>query len=132
MAAEAWDYWVPYQANIEVALQSLRQQVFRSGRFRGSEQKPLTPEEAVESMGADGTASILDIMGLSDQPEIGRVHRLSDEELEMCFGTSRPTREDVEQNMEFFDRIERGQGVYIVVYDAGQPREILFAGYSFD
>jgi hypothetical protein len=38
----------------------------------------------------------------------------------------------IEQNMEFFEDIERGQGIYIVVYKAGRPDEIFFAGYSCD
>jgi hypothetical protein len=38
----------------------------------------------------------------------------------------------VEQDMEFFEDVERGQGIYIILYREGQPDEILFAGYSFD
>ena len=38
----------------------------------------------------------------------------------------------VEESEELFEALERGQGVYIVIYDGGQPSEIFFAGYSFD
>ncbi|HYY94804.1 MAG TPA: hypothetical protein VE713_09825 [Pyrinomonadaceae bacterium] len=48
------------------------------------------------------------------------------------FGTDRPTRKMVESSGEVFDALERGQGVYVVVYDDGQPSEVFFAGYSFD
>ena len=48
------------------------------------------------------------------------------------FGTDRPTRELIESNMDFFEEIERGQGVYIVVYQGAKPSEIFFGGYSFD
>jgi hypothetical protein len=53
--------------------------------------------------------------------------------LEEYFGTTQPTRQDIEQNIEdFFEEIERGQGVYIIAYQHGQPSEIFFGGYSFD
>jgi hypothetical protein len=35
-------------------------------------------------------------------------------------------------DMAFFEEVERGTGVYVVVYDQGKPSEICFAGYSFD
>jgi hypothetical protein len=38
----------------------------------------------------------------------------------------------IESNMDFFDPIERGQAIYIVVYREGKPDELFFAGYSFD
>jgi hypothetical protein len=28
--------------------------------------------------------------------------------------------------------MERGQAIYILLYDKGRPTEVLFAGYSFD
>jgi hypothetical protein len=43
-----------------------------------------------------------------------------------------PTAADVEDCDELFDAIERGQGVYLVVYDTGRPSRIFFAGYSYD
>ncbi len=46
--------------------------------------------------------------------------------------TTQPTREMVEENMDFLEDVERGHGVYIILYQDGQPSEILFAGYSFD
>jgi hypothetical protein len=132
VGAEAWEYWVPYDADVGEALRKLRQEVFRSGRYRGSEANPATPEEAFERMGADGTASILDITHVSDEPDFCAVRPLSEEELDRYFGTKRPTREDVENNLEFFDGIERGQGVYTVVYANNKSSAIFFGGYSFD
>jgi hypothetical protein len=38
----------------------------------------------------------------------------------------------VEANMDFMEEIERGHGVYIILYLDGKPDEICFAGYSFD
>ena len=52
--------------------------------------------------------------------------------LEEWFSTPHPTREMIEQNMDFFDDIDRGHGVSIIVYKDDKPDEIFFAGYSYD
>ena len=57
---------------------------------------------------------------------------LADDVLEGLYGTTQPTRDMVEVNMEFMEELERGQGVYIILYANGKPDEICFAGYSFD
>jgi hypothetical protein len=33
---------------------------------------------------------------------------------------------------ELFERLGRGEAAYVTVYADGQPRELLFIGYSFD
>ena len=53
-------------------------------------------------------------------------------ELEALYGTAKPTRAMVDANMDFFEGVERGHGVYIVLYDDDKASEILFAGVSFD
>lgn len=58
--------------------------------------------------------------------------RLSDEELIELFGTAQPTRAMIEENLDFYEEIERGQGVYIIAYRDGKPSEIFFGGYSYD
>jgi hypothetical protein len=132
MGAEPWSYFVPFESSVEAALEKLRQSVFQSGEFRGSESKPATPEEAVENMEADGTASILDIIQVSEAPEFCSVSPLPASQLIAFFGTAQPTHEAIEANMDFYEDIERGQGIYIVVYKDGKPDEYFFAGYSFD
>jgi hypothetical protein len=62
---------------------------------------------------------------------MGAVARFPDEVLLELYGTTRPTRQMIEQGADS-EYIERGQGVYIVVYQAGRPDEIYFAGYSYD
>jgi hypothetical protein len=52
--------------------------------------------------------------------------------LQQLYGTTRPTREMIEHNMDFFEEIERGHGIYIIVYKDTSPDEIFFAGYSYD
>ena len=132
MGAEPWSYFVPFESSVDAALQKLRQRVFESGAFRGSGMKPATPEEAVANMEADGTASILDITGVSDSPDFFSVCPLPDTQLSSLYGTPQPTHEMIESNSDFYEDIERGQGIYIVVYRDGKPDEYFFAGYSFD
>jgi hypothetical protein len=55
-----------------------------------------------------------------------------DDVLMSLFGTDRPTREMVEANDELYELIERGHGIYAIVYEGEYPSEIFFAGYSFD
>ena len=132
MGAEPWSYYAPFEQSVRAALETLRQRVFKSGKFRGSEMNPATPEEAIQNMDADGTGSILDILGVSATPDFSSVSPLPEADLISLYGTSQPTREMIESNMDFYDDIERGQGIYIVVYKGGKPDEYFFAGYSFD
>ena len=132
VGAEPWLYFVPFQRDVETALERLRRQEFAAGRYRGSELRPQSMEEAFENMEADGTASILDIMMVADEPNFCAVAPLAGETLNGIYGTDQPTRAMVEGRQDFYEDIERGQGVYFTVYKDGQPHELCFAGYSFD
>ncbi len=57
---------------------------------------------------------------------------LDESVLEELYGTTQPTSEMIEQNMNFFEGIERGHGICIIVYKDGRPDAIFFAGYSYD
>lgn len=117
---------------MQAALDKLKEREFAAGRFRYSEEGPTSIDEAREIADADGTASILDIDAVADEPDFGVVVPLSKERLEKLFGTDRPTRADVEQSDGLYDDIERGQGVCCPVYVNGAPAEICFTGYSYD
>jgi hypothetical protein len=147
MGAEPWLYIVPYQADIEKAMHELQQREFNAGRYNPA--MPFLPfpvtanspapgrqhssiDEAMQDSEADGTRSILDMRAISDEPNYGVVTGLDDESLTDYYGTRRPTREMVEVNQDFFEDIERGHGIYILLYVDGKPDEILFAGYSYD
>lgn len=150
MGAEFWSYTVPFQENIQSALEKLREQEFLAGRFwQPSElqpglfgrllgrplSKPKPPasiKEAIKIADATGTRSILDIERTSRTPDFGAVSPLSPEDLQRFFGTTQPTRDIIEHSEEFIDSLERGQGVYIILYQQGKPHEIYFAGYSCD
>ena len=149
MGAEPYFYFVEYIPDIEAALQELREREFEAGRYNPVIRSlyslfPIGPdspapgaqhdsiEDAREASDADGTRSILDLEHISEEPDLCAAAPLPPEELKRLFGTEQPTHEMVEQNEELFDGIERGQGIYVIVYKDGEPDEIFFAGYSFD
>jgi hypothetical protein len=132
MGGEPWSCFTEHDANTQRALDRLRNEEFTAGRFRYAEENPSTIEEALEIADADGTASILDIERISDEPDFGCAAPFSAKELIQFFGTEKPTRDDVEQAEDYWDDIERGQARYAVVFADGKPSEIYFAGYSYD
>ncbi len=87
-------------------------------------------EELIDSN--DGTRSILDLDHVAGAPEYNAVGPLPGATLVRLYGTTEPTREMVLANMSFFLELDRGQGVYVVLYKEEEPDEILFAGYSYD
>ena len=147
MGAHPYFYFVPYQEDINAALQELREREFEAGRYNpvipflefplgpdapapGAEHSSI--EEALEDSDADGTRSILDLDHISETPDFCAVSPLPPEELNRLFGTTQPTRKMIEESDDLFEGIERGQGVYIITCQNGKPDEIFFAGYSFD
>jgi hypothetical protein len=149
MGAEPYWYFEKYDEDIDAVLQALRQREFKAGRYYPvimfpAELFPIGPhspapgvqhssiEEAMEDADADGTRSILDLDHVADKPEFCAVAPLPEDVLEGLYGTTQPTRAMVEGNMDFLEDVERGMGVYIILYRDGKPDEICFAGYSFD
>lgn len=147
MGGHPWFYFVTYEADVNSALQRLREREFQAGRYYPVIDFPEFPvtqdspapgaehdsiEEAFEEADADGTRSILDMMSVSETPDYCAVAPLPQEDLLDLFGTDKPTHEMIEESDELYDKLERGQGVYIIVYKDDQPSEIFFAGYSFD
>lgn len=151
MGAHPWMYIVPHQPDIRKAMLELREREFQAGRYNPVIAFPdMSPtaspgaghdsiDEAREEADADGTRSILDIDDVSDQPadpegdepQFGVVSPIDPELLEEMYGTRQPTRAMI-QNLEFLEDVERGTGVYIILYAQGKPSEICFAGYSYD
>lgn len=152
MGGEFWSHYVPYQEDIRAALEALREQEFRAGRFYQPEtvdpgffgrimgRKPCPPKPPksihkaikIADTDATGTRSVLDMERISQTPSLGAVSPLPPDELERLFGTEQPTREMIEHSDEFFEQIDRGHGVYVVTYRQGKPEAIYFAGYSYD
>ena len=89
-------------------------------------------KEAQEEAEEEGTRSILDIEAIGDEPEYGIAAPLPENDLELYFETTKPTRDMVEDNMDFLEDLDRGHCIYIILYRKNKPDEILFAGYSYD
>jgi hypothetical protein len=148
MGGHPYWYFVPYESDAQKALDSLRDREFKAGRYNpvirflefGApdflEQQPGAKHRsiaaAMDAAAEDGTRSILDISRVGDGPDFGVAARVPGAQLREWFGTERPTRAMLEQAGDLFDSIDRGQGVYVVVYDGDEPKELFFAGYSYD
>jgi len=146
MGAQAWFYFVPYERDLTKSLETLRQREFKAGRYTPVERFPRFPADpqhqpgaqhasvdaARAAAGASGTRSILDMTRISAKPDFGAVTPLDADELLEAFGTTKPTRDVVEDSDDLFEEIERGQGICLVVYEDDAPAEIYFAGYSYD
>ena len=116
MGAEPHFYFVKHQPNLDRALNDLRQREFHAGRYYPAMERlafPIDPqapspgaqhatiEEAFEDADADGTRSILDLDHFSDEPDFGAITPLSDDALLQLYGTTQPTHEMIEENMDF-------------------------------
>src|SRR5262249_41630771 len=146
MGGHPWWYLVPYEKDVGKSLEALRQREFKAGRYNPAEDFPRFPvdlshapgcrhssiDEAREDSDADGTRSILAVTTTGAEPDYAVVPPVGQDELMQFFATTKPTADDVEDCDDLFDQIERGQGVYVVVYDNDKPAQILFAGYSYD
>lgn len=169
MGAHPYWYFVPYQPDLNAALQALRRREFKAGRYNPVVpflDFPLGPDapkpgpqhasidEAREAAAEDGTRSILDIDAIVHHPRpprdeppdamelaafleraegsVCKAAPLAEDDLRKLFGTTRPTRQQIEVCEDLFEQIDRGEAIYIVVYDDGEPAQIYFAGYSFD
>jgi hypothetical protein len=148
MGGHPYWYFVPYQKDLQQALDCLREREFKAGRYSPvirymkfaepefSRQTPGAQHESIEAVldasTEEGTRSILDITSISDEPDYCAAAPLEPARLKELYGTTRPTREMIEGNMDFLDSVERGKCAYIVLYNDENPTEICFAGYSFD
>jgi hypothetical protein len=147
MGGHPWFYFVAYEADVDSALQKLRQREFHAGRYNPVMRHlpfPLGPQspcpgaqhrsikEALKAAAESGTRSILDMERVSATPRSRVVAPLADADLRRLFGSERPTHDVVHNCDALFEELERGQGVYIIVYKGDKPHEIFFAGYSFD
>ena len=147
MGAHPYWYFVPYKENIQEALDDLRNREFAAGRYNPVTPFPSFPitddelitsaeygsiDEAREAAAEDGTRSILDLDHIADYADIFAVTVLDKDSLFDLYDTDCPTHDQVEGEMGFLEDIDRGQGVYIVIYEDGSPNELFFAGYSFD
>jgi hypothetical protein len=147
MGASPYWYFVPYEQDFNTALEKLREKEFKAGRYYPAVLMPEFPitkstkspgakhasiEQAMEDAAENGTASILDMNAVSLEDDYCVARILPDEELIKLFGTDKPERNQVENNFELFDLLDRGKGLCIPIYKDAKPDELFFAGYSFD
>ena len=147
MGAHPYWYFVPYEQDLDAALQKLRLREFQAGRYNPAMHFinfPVDPskpssgprhssiDQARQAADADGTRSILDIDAIGDGPDFCTAAPLDDSVLQNLYQTAQPTRQMIESNMDFLEDVERGQAIYIVVYKNNHPDELFFAVYSFD
>jgi hypothetical protein len=156
MGSAVYEHVVKYKADINAALQELREREFRAGRYYPVIEDPFdllpigphspapgarhaTMEEASLASEANGTRSIIDIECVSNEAGFGSAVPLGDDVLWEVLGTTRPTRAMVEAKhyMLLYEidkhyRLRRGQAIYFILYKDDQPDEIYFAGRTID
>jgi len=159
MGADPYFYYVDYDEDKNNALQKLRQREFEAGRYSpvmyqwdipfpldnlSAAPKPgqghRTLKEAMEDeyIMEGGTGTILDIKKLSDKLDYASAYVIRGEELIKYFGTDKPTREIIDENVwGFWEHISnsfgvRGVGICLTVYRNDVPTELYFGGYSYD
>jgi hypothetical protein len=151
MGAEPWSTSAPYRPDIAEVLAQTRARVFAAGLYaqvpgrtfasldeldRFFMCEPGDPEWDDDEMmaGAGGTASILDVRGVSESREPGVTAPLPEAVRRAIFGTATPTLADCTEDREsdVYDQLGRGESHYLVLYDGDRPVEVRFYGYSWD
>src|SRR5437879_5624641 len=124
MGAEPYSYFVPYQSDINSALQQLREREFRAGRYNPAMMFPThggeeaagaqhaSIDEARMDAAEDGTRSILDLDHVAKGPEFCAVSPLDEVTLLKLYGTTQATCEQVEADDSFLEHVDRGHGIY--------------------
>jgi hypothetical protein len=137
--SQLWEYCVPYQADVQKALDELRAREFKAGRFYKSEMRPKNYEEAIRNADAAGTRSIIDLDKISPTRDLEAISPVPKDKIRELFGTDKPSHAMVEnaskkmthEFQDFLETYDRGEGLYIILYDGDRPVEIYFAGWSF-
>lgn len=147
MGANPYWYLIPYEENLNDALDKLRMREFKAGRYNPVIAFPKFPiTDDSESPGPqhtdinqplnetenEGTRSILDLLSVSTEDDYCVARILSKVELFKYFGTDKPDEQTIQHNTIFFNDIERGKGFCITVYENDKPKDLFFVGYSFD
>lgn len=148
MGASGWDYFVPYQSDLNAALKELRQKTFHEGDYwwagggefgksasdfadRPTAMRELFDDERVQE---DGTHSILDmsrVLADGEEPDYSTVQPVTKAEALRRAGTEVLTRDHVPALQDLAER--RWFGRCAILHDAaGQPAEIYFWGFSGD
>ena len=136
--SQLWEYCVTYQPDMNKVLAELKHREFKAGRFHRSELKPKNFDEAIRNADAAGTRSIIDIEKVSPTRDIMAISPAPPDKVKALFGTEKPSHAMVENASKkmshefqvFLETYDRGEGLYIVIYDGDRPSEIYIAGWS--
>jgi len=134
----AWRYTVPYQPDLQRALDELRNETFRRGAYlqpwllQGPSPPPLDITEALARAGPAGTHSVLDVDRISLLRGEGRVWLAPPELRLRVFAALAPSTADIEgRRFGLVHGLDVGEGAVVVVHDSsGRPSHLLFEGLS--
>jgi hypothetical protein len=159
MGTQAWFYVVPYEDDLQAALDRLREREFRARRYfpaswdlkfsldtRAMDQPASTNpatnanvalhgsiDAAREAAAEDGTKSILDVDRVGDQQDWGVASPMEESTLEACFGTATPGPDRLRDGFGcLLDTLDRGEARYLIVYEQQAPTAVAFLGISYD
>lgn len=143
MGASEWYYFVPYEPDVQHAFAQLQRKVLTEGDYwQGgvgvfASWADLVAAKQTEDFWEAGTHSILDInqVDAPNQPDdIAAIRPLRPEEARTLLGSETPTRPDFDRHRDSDSYITfaRWSGRCTVLYNGGQPHEIVFWGYSGD
>ncbi len=115
----SWTTWVKWSGSVE--------QTLLDGQHRLAGE--ATVADARAKAAKAGTASLLDVVTLTDRPFLGRCWVLSADELHRYFGSKVPHKKAIEAGIDSFIRkLEPDQAVAITAYARGLPTAVLFVG----
>ena len=101
--------------------------------WRAAQVDVTGPDSLLASQPFAGTHSVIDMTGVAERPEGGKVAPLPGAELERWFGTRCPDAAAVERALaEGLSGFERWQGAYVIAYAGERPATIHFFGWSGD
>lgn len=101
--------------------------------WRAAQIDVIDPDTLLASQPFSGTHSVIDMTGVANEPEGGKVAPLPDDELDRWFGTRRPDAAAVARALgNGLNGFERWHGAYVVAYDGDGPDTIYFFGWSGD
>ncbi len=149
MEPTSWDYFTPYQPDVEQALHQLQERIFEHGEYDDpsqaaaeSEGKPYSAPASIEELrrrcGEGGTHSILDIRSVAPEPAPYSVYPIGSSRLHELFGTDKPDlmkfesdfQEAARTETDILDEVDNWQGQYFVLFRDGYPNQIFFHGSS--
>lgn len=139
MGASAWHYVTKWEPDLNAALARAQEETLRAGSYGLPRRQVNLPRNAtVEDVRdayaeAGGSASVLDVRAIESEPGPEVAGPFSEDVMLDLFGTLKPTRPAVMGKLwEILELVGRGETACVVMYEAGDPKEILFAGYTAD